>query len=145
MGRFSHGGGGGGLRGGGSGHFIHLLPYLHYHMVLRPKGTSHNNVSAATHGASSTRQSRSFLQVRPSREPEVMIVAGRSLCRHLRAAGAQSSMKGLSRIARTRDKLLKSIWVVGVVGLFVVCITSVCVASSHREVPRPQSQSQSQF
>ncbi len=28
--------------GGGMGHFIHLCHILHYHMVLRPKGTSHN-------------------------------------------------------------------------------------------------------
>ncbi len=39
------GGWGRGLRGKeGRGHFNHLAIYImHYHMVLRPEGTSHNN------------------------------------------------------------------------------------------------------
>ncbi len=38
--------GGGGLVGGGVQGILHPPCYtLHYHMVLRPKGTSHNNVT----------------------------------------------------------------------------------------------------
>ncbi len=36
------GGGGGGLGGGGQGTFHPPCHILHYHMVLRPEGTSHN-------------------------------------------------------------------------------------------------------
>ncbi len=39
------GAGAGGLRGEGAGDISSNLPYiLHYHMVLRPKGTSHNDL-----------------------------------------------------------------------------------------------------
>ncbi len=37
------GGGGGSGRGEGAGDISVQLPLLHYHMVLRPEGTSHNN------------------------------------------------------------------------------------------------------
>ncbi len=41
-GRRVGGGGGGWGRGGGQETFYPPCPILHYHMVLRPKGTSHN-------------------------------------------------------------------------------------------------------
>ncbi len=40
--------GGEGVKGGGAGDILSTLPYiLHYHMVHRPKGTSHNDASDA--------------------------------------------------------------------------------------------------
>ncbi len=67
MGGSGHGGSGwgrglarGGLSagGGGQGTFWSSCHILHYHMVLRPKGTSHNNWNAVRYLRASARVER---------------------------------------------------------------------------------------
>ncbi len=75
--------GAGGLGGGGRGHFIYSAIYhiLHYHMVLRPKGTSHDHgvvterlvvSSASTWGPCRSDVSVSGSDVCASRRPGVL-------------------------------------------------------------------------